>query len=385
MNPDGPSRREDGRPAVPWGRLALWLALSRAAFLALGLASTYIVTKGPAETSHKTLALLRHWDAEWYINIAKEGYHAEKKTGELLSVNFFPLYPALVRDLHFLVRDYWLAGYLVSNACLVGATVLLWKIARRDNPAAVADRAVLLFLFNPVAFFYSAAYTESLFLLLLLGLAWFAAERKWLHAGVCGTLIGLSRPVGIVAVVLIAAEFIAPHLARHRDTEDKPSWPDPGAAAFLISLVLGASGLAAYCAYLDYHFGDPLAFARAASSHWHHYLRTPWFSFFDPKFGIFYRRWLQGAAVVGLLLLALGFYLRVRRTWLVLTAAFLLVYLSTAHLESMPRYLSVLFPFYLIAARAGARWPLLEPVILAVSVMLLAFSTILFVNGYWFT
>lgn len=385
MNPGGSPRREAGGPLVPWGRLVLWLIASRVAILALGLASTYVINKGPADCFRSLTLLLRHWDAYWYVAIAQEGYHLQQKTGELLSVNFFPLYPLLVRAVAFVVRDAWVAAYLVSNASLAGATVLLWKIARRDHSAEVADRAALLFLFNPVSFFYSAAYTESLFLLLLLTLAWFAMERNWLLAGACAFLLSLSRPVGVVAVVLLAAEFIAPHWFRRKNDNAKPVWPDPGTAAFIVSVTMGAAGLGLYCVFLNHRFGDPLAFAHAASSHWHHYFRTPWFSFFDPKFGVFYRRWFQCAVIVGMLLLALGFFLRVRLPWLVLTGTFLLVYLSTAHLESMPRYLSVLFPFYVIAARAGERWPLVESLILAGSSLLLAFSTILFVTGYWFT
>jgi len=385
MNANGSSRSEEDRSRVPWGRLVLWLAVSRVAFLALGIACTHIICTGPVDASHKVLTLLRHWDAYWYIAIAQEGYHVQEKTGELLAVNFFPLYPACIRLVEFVVRDYWAAAYLISNACLVGAAALLWRIARQDNPASVADRAALLFLFNPVTFFYSAAYTESLFVLLLLGMAWFARDRQWLRAGACGFLLGMCRPVGVVAVVLLAAEFVAAHSKRPSDDGGEAQGSGNGVVAFLTGVVLCAAGLGSYCAYLDYRFGDPLAFAHAASTHWHHYLRTPWFSFFDPKFGIFYRRWFQGAVVVALALLVLGFYLRVRRPWLVLTGAYVFAYLCTAHLESMPRYLSVLFPFYLIAARIGTRWPLLEPVILAISALLLAFSTILFVDGYWFT
>jgi hypothetical protein len=36
-------------------------------------------------------------------------------------------------------------------------------------------------------------------------------------------------------------------------------------------------------------------------------------------------------------------------------------------------------------AGGGVRWPRLKPFLLAGSVMLLTLSTILFVNGYWFT
>jgi hypothetical protein len=291
----------------------------------------------------------------------------------------------LVRAAGLVCPDLRLAGCFVSNACTFGACAILWKLARRDDAdPRVADRTVLFFLLNPVGIFYVVPYSEGLFVLVLTGLAYFATQRQWLRAGACGYLLTLSRPVGIVAVALLGAEFLAPHLARLRGRQTVTRWPDAQAAAFLACLILTAGGVATYSAWLAFRFGDPLLFLHAAS-HWHHYLTTPWFTLLDPKFGIFYRCWFRCAVIVGLWLWGLGFVLKLRPSYLVMTGVYLLVYLSTAHLESIPRYLSVLFPFYLVAARLCIRWPVVEPVLLAGSTLLLAFSTILFANGYWFT
>jgi hypothetical protein len=62
-----------------------------------------------------------------------------------------------------------------------------------------------------------------------------------------------------------------------------------------------------------------------------------------------------------------------------------LFYLAWGTLESLPRFLSVLFPIHLSLALVSTRWRWLYEPLLAFSVALLAYCTILFANAYQMT
>jgi Gpi18-like mannosyltransferase len=384
MNPDRPGASpvgSRGHPVVPWLRIASYFFASRVFLYVIANLSVWVIAKGTDDRSRAPLDLFKRWDADWYLGVARNGYAA---TAHGASTAFFPLYPLLMRFVGFLCHDLRVAGYLISNACLLGSCLMLWKLAARDTGREnVADRAVLFFLFNPVSLFYSSIYSESLFFLLMIGLAWFATERRWLAAGCCGCLASLTRPVGILLVSLLVFEFIAPYFARLRGKSNAPRWPDPQAPAFLASVVMTCAGLATYCLCLARSFGDPFAFMKAEAG-WHRHFAMPWVPFWH-SYLAFYDIWFYAAVVIGLVVLVLGFILRLRPGYLVMTCVYFLMYLSTTRLEAIPRFLSVLFPFYLVIGLVAVRYPRLEPLLLAGSVMLLTFSVILFVNGYWYT
>ena len=386
MNPDRPgaSPGGDGLAGVPWRRVALWVLASRIFIYGLAYLSVYCIPRISPDVSRHPLALFCHWDANWYLEVAHDGYPRTKDG--ILSSAFFPLYPLLMRLANVVCHDLRLAGYFVSNACLFGACLMLWKlVARDDRRADVADRAVLLFLFNPVAFFYSTIYSESLFFLLMVSVVYLATDRRWLAAGGCAFLASLTRPVGILLAVVMAIQFAWPYLRSFRKEAEKPPWPAPDALPFLLSLCLAGLGLGLYIVVLAHQLGDPLAFLHA-EAHWRRALTTPWLSWNrGDEYGPFSAFWLRAAATLGVYMLALGVALKLQPVYSLLCLMYLAIYLCAGHLESVPRFLSVLFPFYITLARVAVRWPRLEPFLLAGSVMLLTLSTILFVNGYWFT
>jgi hypothetical protein len=386
MNTDRPgaSSTDDALSAVPWRRIALYLLASRVFIYGVAYLSAYCIPQMSTDVSRRPLDLFRHWDANWYLTIARDGY-LRTKDGALSSA-FFPLYPLLMRLVSFVCHDLRLAGYLVSNACLYGACLMLWKlVARDDRRAETADRAVLFFLFNPVAFFYSTIYSESLFFLLLVSTVYFATDRRWIAAGRCGYFASLTRPVGILLVIVLAFQFVLPYLRRTSNERGPTRWPAPDVLPFLGSLCLAGLGLEIYLVYLATHLGDPLAFLHA-ESHWRRGFAPPWTAWKTAQeYGQFSALWLREATTIGVYALVLGVAMKLRPTYSLLCLIYMTVYLCAGHLESIPRFLSVLFPFYITLARVAVRWPRLEPFLLAGSVMLLTLSTILFVNGYWFT
>lgn len=139
---------------------------------------------------------LRSWDGLWYKLIAEQGYGDPQ---QIARAAFWPLYPWLMRWGSALTG--WspdAVGYLVGNAAFAGALVLLYRLVVIDFDRAVARRTLVAIAFFPTAFFFQAVYTESLFLLLVVGALLAARQERWWLAGIVGALAALTRSYGVL-------------------------------------------------------------------------------------------------------------------------------------------------------------------------------------------
>jgi hypothetical protein len=324
------------------------------------------------------------WDTGFYLSVADEGY----KYGEerLASVAFFPLLPLLIRAFKLLTGDSLLAGLLVTNLALLGASILLYRLTEEQWGEAVAGRAVWYLLIFPVSFFGSAIYSESLFLLGAIGSLYLARRGAWESAAMAGVLTALTRLTGILIAPMLLAEWWVQR--QRRSPEARPSmW-----AVLAPSVV--PLGTLAYMAYLWRTFGDPLAFAHASVA-WGRTARSP----LDLMGGLIQQPaegW--GAALLAghvpldnwmdlltvLMFLALGIVLLIQRQWPEATLVVLgsLVALSSGLLMSQRRYMWVLFPAYILLARWGER-PWIDKAITVLFLLGLGLFTALFANWYW--
>ncbi len=196
------------------------------------------------------------WDTGFYLDIATQGYRFEG--ARLPSVAFFPLLPLLIRAVTPLAGDPLVAGVVIANAALLGASMLVYRLAEEAWGGAVADRAVWYLLIFPTSFFGSAIYSESLFLLGAAGALYAARRNRWAIAAMLGLLTGLSRLMGLIAAPMLAVEW---WMQRRR----APSGAGPSAAALLAPLAV-VIGMAVFMLYLQWNFGDPLAFAHASEA-----------------------------------------------------------------------------------------------------------------------
>ena len=139
------------------------------------------------------------WDAVHYMNLAWGGY----ENAGAADMNFWPLYPYLVRLIQSVLRDETvLTGLIVSTAAAIAAAVYLWKLARYlFNDRALANWTVLLWVIYPTSFFLVAPYTDGLFAALAAAALWNISQRKWIAAGILGALAGLTRSQGILLIV----------------------------------------------------------------------------------------------------------------------------------------------------------------------------------------
>ena len=142
------------------------------------------------------LAIWQRFDTNWYLKIAQLGY-----TENDGSTAFFPLYPVLVKFVSLLTGDYLIAALLVANAAFLGALVLFHKLAEGYFEAGVVRRSLLYLVLFPTSFFFLAAYSESLFLFLVLAALLAAKRRHWVWAALFGSLAALARLQGVLMVI----------------------------------------------------------------------------------------------------------------------------------------------------------------------------------------
>lgn len=358
-------------------------AVSRLLIVALIFYSRHIVTPGPyvkvsGENEHggSLLDILTQWDGVWYRQIAYHGYHTPMPA---IATAFFPVYPLLVRAVAFVVHDRQVASLLVSNGCLIAASLLLVRLLRLDYDERVCRRAITFLMFNPVSFFLSAAYSESTFLLISIGALFAARQNKWLLASVCAGCLSATRAPGLIIGAPLVAEYAL-------------QWRERGAAirqfvqGKLFWLALLPGGLILFLFYCYLKRGDFFLPMHAQAGGWKKTLTWPWQSFLQPdNFAPSHIPLYQAIVGFALVLTVVGFFLKLRPTYLAYVVAALLFYLAWGSLEGLPRYLSILFPLHLILALSSLRWRWLYEPLLAFSVGLLALCTVLFANAYQMT
>ena len=141
------------------------------------------------------------YDSFYYLAIAEVGY-------QNLTAPFFPLYPLLLKLGGNSQTGMAIAGIVISNLAFAAALYFLYRLTEMDYGREAATAAVWLLAFFPTAAFFSAVYTESTFLLLLLLCFYSARKHQWMLAGLAGALASLSRNPGALIFVALGLEYL---------------------------------------------------------------------------------------------------------------------------------------------------------------------------------
>src|SRR4051794_36528221 len=221
--------------AVGAGAAALWGLSARTTLFDPGA-----VTRPFGPAANALAAPFARWDSVWYLAIANDGYPADDPR----RAAFFPLYPLLVRAANTVVGAPIVAGALVSLLCFAVALVLLHRLTELELGAPAARMTVWAIALFPGAVFFSAVYSEALYLALSVGCLYAARTGRWAWAATAGALGAATRSAGVLLVVPLAVMWLASRDRRVRDV----AW-----------IALVPAGLVAFCAALGVGGGDALA------------------------------------------------------------------------------------------------------------------------------
>jgi Gpi18-like mannosyltransferase len=317
------------------------------------------------------LAVWGRWDAVHYLDIGTRGYHGT-------DMAFFPLLPLLIGILGRVMGNHLVAGLVISNVALFFALLFLYKLVEHEFDRTVARRAIFYISIFPTAVFFSAVYTESLFLMLTVASFYYMRERRWWLAGAIGLLASLTRIEGVLLAVPFAIEW----WGAYRENA-------VAGVRNLVPIVLIPLGLVFFMAYLWVLNGDPLYFSHV-QSHWNRQLAAPWTSIGNSFHKIATSVGPQTVAqqILELVFTALmigvlaGGWRKLKASYVAYMGLSILMPLCTSSLMSMPRFALVLFPMFVILALWGGR-PRINNAIVALSLPLLGLFTVLFADWYW--
>src|SRR5213083_882497 len=171
----------------------------------LALAVGLLAPEGPLSDRYQSL--IQH-DSYWFINIVDRGYQTivppiDHKVMEVSNVAFFPAYPAIAALFRYgLDIDSNAALLITAQLAAWGFWSYFFLFCKRWNvPLPTQICGALLIAAHPAAFFLVAGYSESLFLMTLLGfIYWSTAEGRsakfW--AAAHGIVMSATRIVGLV-------------------------------------------------------------------------------------------------------------------------------------------------------------------------------------------
>ena len=323
------------------------------------------------------------WDVQHYLKIAEYGYGALTVDGRNLQIVFFPLYPLLIKLFSFVFQDYILSALVVSNLAYAVAAYFLYKLVKLDFEESEAYRAVIYFSVFPTAYFFHAAYTESLFLALTISSFYYARNGRWALTGVLGMLAAATRITGILLVPVLIVEYMA-----QRDYKIRNIRPD------IIWIGVIGLGLLAYLIINYAVAGDPFYFLTIQREHWHKKLAFLYFGLktsikyiwggyleYDPQIKLL-GGWAELIfALLGLSLTIYCFF-RVRLSYCLYALLTWMVVTSTWFWLSIPRYILAMFPIFIALALLG-RSKTVNYLILFISIIFYALFLSQFVLFQW--
>lgn len=345
----------------------------------------------------------RHWDSNFYLEIATQGY----KT--LQHMAFFPLYPLLIRGLSFITQNPLISGLLISNAAELVMFTVLYRLVEEEFDGNRAYYTVLYFAIFPSAFFFSAVYTESLFLCFSTLTLYQLRRGRWGFAALFAGLASFTRPDGMFLLVPFCYEYFY-RLWQRQEQSPRAlfSWKQISGLVKKIrwNILFGLcfpAGVALVIAYGYYQFHDPLAFVHA-HKYWTRAMRFPGWGILETMWVILHHGLLNFLTIrssidlgtdlfilVMIVLCFIGPWKLPTNMWgyalyaLTLYTYFQLFPVANQYpLESMSRFLLEIFPAFMLLSRLS-KYRTFSLSYCMVSGALFFFLLTQFLTGRWIT
>lgn len=305
------------------------------------------------------------WDGSWYRHVAELGYpHVLPRLPDgQVAQNawaFYPLFPLVSRALMDVTGvGFPLVASTVALLCGLGAALVMAVLLAEKVGRPVALATVAVWAAFPAAVSLQLAYTESMAMLVLCLLLWAVIRRQWVGAGVAALVLGLTRPIAVPVVAVVAVALFL----RWRGRQREPVAPGEYAAG---AFALVCSGLGAILwPLVAWHvtgvrtaYVDTMAAWRVG-----HVIEplTPWLGMSQWAFRDFSGAAVYGpvglaALVTAIVVLTLGPWATSLgpelRTWCLAYPAYLALVLDP--FTSIFRYALPLFP--LVAVMLGGGW-----------------------------
>ena len=231
-----------------------WLKGLAVTVAQLAVAVFLFAPEGPL--SYRYASLVQH-DGYWFGNIVDRGFQTivppiNHKVMEVSNVGFFPAYPALVSLFRLIFPiDTETALLLVAQHAAWGFWTYFFLFCERWRlSGTLCFFGALVIAAHPAAFFLIAGYSESLFLMALLGfIYWSSAKGR--NAKVVAALHGIMMSATRIVGIPCAAFPVVRDVFRKgwNGLRDVRGWfrNYGGAMAVMLVAILGAVSFFIYC------------------------------------------------------------------------------------------------------------------------------------------
>lgn len=313
------------------------------------------------------LSDLANWDGRHFLEIAQRGYT------DKIQYAFFPLFPFLVNLISRVLNvDYIISGILINFLSSFGIIYTFLRLLKEYREKHVLI-AMVYFLIFPTSFYLITIYSESLFLFCALSAFLFAKKKKYFWAGIFVSLAAATRITGIAVILgLLADVFLS-----KTKTRDK-----------IAVILLAPLGLILYCVFLYLQTGNPFYFL-TSEINWGRTLTLPGTNIWETlRYISYFGLKPESYTILSDLLFAIfgiGMGIRALRflkaPLKVYTICALILPLATGLLLSIPRFLVVLFPMFILIAKVNKRVFHISYVIISLVLLFLYFN--FFLRNIW--
>jgi len=247
---------------------------------------------------------------------------------------FFPLYPGLIRVVSYAMPPV-AAALLISMAAFFFLLWGLYELLGREMPEALAERTVWLIAVWPASFIFFAGYAESLLLALIVWSLVMAQRGWWRRAAALGVAATLTKAAGVVVFVPLLVMAIRRQIS---------AWP----------IIVVPLGPLAFLGWL--HETSHGSISSAYQNYWHTSPAMPWQTagaaliVFSRTHNVLLAVNLVALVICCVLVLAS----RMKPEYLLYAAAVIILCLmkmTDPPLQSMLRYVLIVFPVYVGLAR----------------------------------
>lgn len=306
-----------------------------------------------------------NFDGVHYLRIASDGYAYQ------FTQVFFPLYPILIKIISFATfGNLLISALLISNTAFLFGLLVFYKLVKSNYNDKIAAWSTIFLLTIPTSFYFGAVYTEGIFFLMIVASFYLLSKNKMAAASIIGSFASATRLVGL---------FLAPAISLGKRN--------------LLPLLVAPLGFLAYVLYLAVEFKNPLYFLTAQSIFGQERATTQ--IVLLPQVIWRYIKILTTAQGLGLanaafeffmtafafVCLAIAWKIKIKREWLLFSFLAILTPTLTGTFTSMPRYILVAFPIYIVLAHIKSTG--IKITLTIIFLLLLFITTALFTRGYW--
>jgi hypothetical protein len=303
------------------------------------------------------------WDAGWYLDIAVNGYRWQGVPYKQQNVAFFPAFPMAMRATGALLGGWrpgirpieqnkivLIGGWLFGIAAFWYALVYVYRWSEARAGPTIARASVMLLAVYPFAVFFSAPYTEGLYLLTAVAAFFHFERQEWGRAAMWGLVSGMVRPNG--ALLALPLAILA---ARTWRLDALRRFPP----AFWLALAAPGAGLLAYALFIRQLTGRLSAWSDVQAAWGRTYQVTTWVGLELTRMTehgiIAYPEnapltMLNGAAALMALLLLWRVGRALGLSYVVFVLVNLLPAIVSGGLMSVGRFTSTLFPLFFALA-----------------------------------